>query len=195
MAGGEIDLSKINFNNIGSWPVPVKAVAIVIVCAAIGFAGYWYDTKKQLQQLDGLERQEFTLRKDFEKKQTKANVLPKLKEQLEEIKKSFGELLRRLPSKTEVPALLVDISQTGLANGLTFTRFEPGREIRREFIRELPIKLTLVGTYHDLGKFVSGIAALPRIVTQHDITLNPKGGTVTMTQTAKTYRYEDEGEK
>lgn len=194
MAGSDIDLSKLNANNIGNWPIPVKAVVVVLVCVAIGGGAYWYDTQNQIEDLERLKRSELDLRRDFETKQRQANILPKLKEQLEEIKKSFGELLRRLPSQTEVPALLVDISQTGLASGLTFKRFEPGGERPREFIRELPIQLTLVGTYHDLGKFVSGIAALPRIVTQHNITLKPNGdGTLTMTEIAQTYRYQEEG--
>lgn len=193
MADNSMDLSKINFNNIGNWPIIIKVIAIAILCAAALGAGYYYDTMKQMKKLESLKKDEISLRKDFEKKQKKANVLEKLKEQLAEIKKSFGELLKRLPSKTEVEGLLVDISQTGLASGLSFTDFKPGNETPREFYRELPIQLTLVGTYHDLGKFVSGIAALPRIVTQHNITLRPQGqGTLILTETAKTYRYMDE---
>jgi type IV pilus assembly protein PilO len=195
MANGNIDLSKLDFNNIGNWPIILKIIAIIIICAAALGAGFYYDTQEQLKQLEKIRNDEKALRADFEKKQKQANVLDKLKEQLEEIKASFGELLKRLPNQTEVDALLMDIAQQGLASGLTFQRFQPGGETPGPggFYVELPINLTLSGDYHSLGKFVSGVAALPRIVTQHNIKLQPAGaGILTMTQVAKTYRYIDE---
>jgi type IV pilus assembly protein PilO len=195
MASGNIDLSKLDFNNIGNWPVLMKIIAIIIVCAAALGAGFYYDTQEQIKTLERLKAEEESLKSKFKTLQLQANVLEKLREQLEEIKVSFGELLKRLPNQTEVDQLLMDIAQQGLASGLTFQRFQPGGETPGPggFYVELPINLTLSGDYHSLGKFVSGVAALPRIVTQHNIKLQPAGpGMLTMTQVAKTYRYIEE---
>ncbi len=192
----DIDLNNLDFNNVGAWPVPVKAGLIVVVCILILVAGYFLDIKGQLENLDRARAQEAKLKQEFERKQAKAANLEKYKAQLEEMKKSFGTMLRQLPSKTEVEDLLVDISQTGLAAGVEFQLFQPGQERQIEFYAELPIKMKMTGTYHQFGRFVSGIAALPRIVTLHDIniTRDKKSGKLVMEVTAKTYRYMDEAE-
>ncbi len=192
------DINNLDFNNLGDWPLPIKVVAVLLICGALLFAGYWFDTKEQLVVLEKAELEEQNLRKEFEKKQKQANTLEQLKRQLEQIKESFGELLKRLPNETEVDDVLVDISQTGLASGLTFELFQPQQERKGKdaFYRELPIRLQMVGTYHAFGKFVSGVAALPRIVTQHNVSISPqKSGMLELNATAKTYRYVDEQEK
>jgi type IV pilus assembly protein PilO len=194
------DINNIDPNNYGNWPIPIKVVVIIIICILSLFAGYWLVSKDQLTQLETLQQQEQTLKKDFESKQRLANSLPALKKQLTQIEESFSELLKQLPKKKEIPALVVDISQTGLANGLSFELFEPKGERaggEEGFYNELPIKLSLTGDYHSLGRFVSGLARLPRIVTQHDITITPisNSNKLTMKMTAKTYRYKDEEEK
>jgi len=192
----DIDLNNLDFNNVGAWPVPVKAGLIVVVSILILVAGYFLVIQGQLENLDRARAQEIKLKQEFERKQAKAANLEKYKAQLEEMKKSFGTMLRQLPSKTEVEDLLVDISQTGLAAGIEFQLFQPGQERQIEFYAELPIKMKMTGTYHQFGRFVSGIAALPRIVTLHDIniTRDKKTGKLVMDVTAKTYRYMDEAE-
>ncbi len=191
----DIDLNNLDFSNLGAWPVPVKAGLIVVVCILILVAGYFLDIQGQLDDLERARAQETRLKKEFEQKQAKAANLDKYKAQLEEMKKSFGAMLRQLPSKTEVEDLLVDISQTGLAAGVEFQLFQPGPERQIEFYAELPIKMKMTGTYHQFGRFVSGIAALPRIVTLHDINIKrDKNGKLVMEVTAKTYRYMDEAE-
>ena len=192
----DIDLNNLDFNNVGAWPVPVKAGLIAVVCILILVAGYFLDIKGQLENLERARAQETKLKQEFERKQAKAANLEKYKAQLEEMKKSFGTMLRQLPSKTEVEDLLVDISQTGLAAGVEFQLFQPGQERQIEFYAELPIKMKMTGTYHQFGRFVSGIAALPRIVTLHDINIkrDKKTGKLIMEVTAKTYRYMDEAE-
>lgn len=185
----------------GRWPFPVRALAIAIcfaiVAAALVYFFVWQDRMPQLKQRQDQEQQ---LRNEYRSKHAKAVNLAVYKQQLADIEKSFGALLRQLPSKTEVPNLLVDISQTGLAAALQEKLFQPGQEVKRDFYAELPIKITLTGSYHDFGAFVSGIAALPRIVTLHDIQITPVSDkaagfdNLTMDVTAKTYRYiEDEG--
>ncbi|MDJ0860723.1 MAG: type 4a pilus biogenesis protein PilO [Gammaproteobacteria bacterium] len=192
------DINNLDFNNAGNWPAPVKAVAIVLLCAGVVGAGYWFDTKEQLAALEKAERVEVEKKEIFENKQRKAANLEPLREQLEEMKQSFGAMLRQLPNQAEIDALLVDISQTGLASGLEFDLFQPQNESQAEFYAEKPIKIRVTGTYHEFGEFVSGVAALPRIVTQHDIKILPKKGSadeLVMEATAKTYRYiEEQGE-
>ncbi len=192
------DLNSLDFNNIGGWPAPAKAGAIVIICAALLGSGYWFFTKPQLESLERARTEEKDKRATFEAKQLKAANLEPLKAQLEEMKQSFGAMLRQLPNQAEMEGLLVDISQTGLASGLEFDLFEPEREIRKDFYAEKPIKIEVTGTYHEFGEFVSGVASLPRIVTQHDISIRPKDerhpDQLVMDATAKTYRYlEEEG--
>jgi type IV pilus assembly protein PilO len=191
------ELQNVNFNNIGTSPLWVKVLLIGLVCIAILFAGYWLHHKNQLEGLKRVQAQELELRTTFENKAEKAANLDLYKVQLEEMRRTFGTLLRQLPSKTEIPALIVDISQTGLASGLEIELFKPNPESRKEFYAEKPISLRVKGEYHQFGSFASEIAALPRIVTLHNITLSPTDGKnqkMTMTATAKTYRYLDEDE-
>lgn len=192
----DIDLNNLDFSNIGAWPTAVKIALIVIVSAAAGVAGFFLDTQSQIEKLERSERQELTLKQEFETKQAKAVNLDAYKQQLTEIEESFGAMLRQLPSKTEVEGLLVDISQTGLASGIEFELFQPQGERFIEFYAELPIKMKMNGSYHEFGNFVSGVAALPRIVTLHDISITEdnKSKRLQMEVTAKTYRYLDETE-
>ncbi|MET0086630.1 MAG: type 4a pilus biogenesis protein PilO [Sedimenticola sp.] len=191
------ELNELDLSNIGDWPALVKVILVLIICAGIGAGWYYLNTEDQLKALKNVERQEVSLRKEFEEKQAKAVNLEKYKKQLEEMKQSFGAMLRQLPNKTEVADLLVDVSQTGLAAGLEFELFDPQPEVRREFYAELPIQLKVHGNYHELGEFVSGLAALPRIVTIHDVHVVPVNdktaeNPLVMTAIAKTYRYIDE---
>ena len=190
------DLNELDLSNIGSWPLPIKVVIILILCGGIGFGYYKMHTEDQLAKLEKEQKAEVKLRKTFETKQAKAVNLDRYKAQLEEMKESFGTMLRQLPNKTEVADLLVDVSQTGLATGLEFELFDPAGETRKEFYAELPIKIRVKGSYHQFGAFISGLASLPRIVTIHDISIKPKGkgsgGALVMEATAKTYRYLDE---
>jgi len=189
------ELNNLDFNNIGSWPVAAKAVAIAVVCAAVLFAGYWFDTQEQMQMLEQTQAKELELKQTFEKKQADAANLEAYKEQMKEMEKRFGALLLKLPSKTEIAELLVDVSRVGLDAGLEFELFKPGNEVPRDFYAEFPINLRVRGSYHELGNFVSGVAALPRIVTIHDLSMK-KGneGELVMTATANTYRYLDKSE-
>lgn len=188
------DLNNLDFNNIGSWPLAAKAATLVLLAALVLGAGYWFDTRNQLERLEAARAEEQQKRQSFEAKQRKAANLEPLRAQLEEMKQSFGAMLRQLPNEAEVEALLVDISQTGLASGLEFQLFEPAGEQKKDFYAEKPIRIRVTGTYHEFGQFVSGVAALPRIVTQHDIRISPRGdaGDLVMEATAKTYRYLEE---
>jgi type IV pilus assembly protein PilO len=193
-------LRSLDPRDVGRWPLAVRGFFVALGFAAVAAFGWymfvWNDDRPLLQKAESDEQD---LRAQFEQKQQRAANLDAYKLQLGEMERSFGAMLRQLPGKTEVPNLLVDISQTGLAAGLQEKLFQPGSEKSNGFYAELPIKIKLVGSYHDFGKFVSGIAALPRIVTLHDIQISPvdaKGGydNLTMDVTAKTYRYiEDEG--
>jgi len=195
----EIDLNDIDLNDIkkiGSASTPVKIIFIVILCLIAGGAGIYFDTNKQLESLKAAENEEYKLRTTFDEKQSKAANLEAYAQQLEDMKQSFGALLRQLPNKTEIESLLTDISQTGIASGLEIEYFKPEGLSPKEFYAEFPIKLRVTGRYHQFGKFVSGVAALPRIVTMRDIKINkPKGKTgvqLEMEVTAVTYQYLDE---
>lgn len=183
------DIQNLDFSDVGGWPLPAKAAAIAAICIAVLAAGFWFDTRMQLEDLDKLRAEEPTLKQTFETKQHKAANLDAYKAQMEEMERSFGAMLRQLPSKTEVAELLVDISQAGLANGLQFEYFKPQNEKPVEFYAELPISIRVTGSYHEFGKFISDIAALPRIVTLHDFSVVPSGDKLVMDVTAKTYRY------
>src|SRR5271169_966505 len=196
-------LRSIDPRDVGRWPLAVRAFFIALGFAVVAAFGWymfvWNDDRPLLQKA---QADELDLRTQFENKQQRAANLDTYKGQLTEMERTFGAMLRQLPGKTEVPNLLVDISQTGLAAGLSEKLFQPGAEKSNGFYAELPIKIRLVGSYHQFGAFVSGIAALPRIVTLHDIQISPvnekSGGydNLTMDVTAKTYRYiEDEGGK
>ena len=193
----DIDLNNLDLSNIAAWPTAIKIALIAIVCIAAAVGGYFLDIQNQREKLANAEKQELNLKQEFETKQAKAVNLDAYKQQLKEIEESFGAMLRQLPSKTEVEGLLVDISQTGLASGIEFQLFKPQGERFIEFYAELPISMKMTGNYHEFGNFVSGVAALPRIVTLHDISItdDKKGsGQLTMEVTAKTYRYLDEAE-
>ncbi len=189
------EIKNVNLTNIGTAPLWVKVLLIGLVCVAILFAGYWLHHKNQLEDLKRVQAKETELKTIFENKAEKAANLELYKVQLEEMRRTFGTLLRQLPSKTEIPALIVDISQTGLASGLEIELFKPNPESRKEFYAEKPISLRVKGDYHQFGNFASEIAALPRIVTLHNISLSPSGDDMTMTATAKTYRYLEEDEE
>jgi type IV pilus assembly protein PilO len=194
------ELNELDLTNIGIWPLPVKLVVVLITCILVGIGGYYLDIEEQLNRLSKVESKEVELRGTFEKKQAKAANLDAYKKQLEEMKQSFGAMLRQLPNKTEVADLLVDVSQTGLASGLEFELFKPEAEVPREFYAELPIQLKVTGQYHEFGQFISGLAALPRIVTIHDIKIQQRdkqsesSRLLVLEATAKTYRYLDEEE-
>jgi type IV pilus assembly protein PilO len=198
-------LNELSLNNVGDWPTPVKAVATLVLCAAAAFAVYHFDTNDQLTRLDAERTKEAELRSSFETKQAKAANLEAYEQQLEAMKESFGTMLRQLPDKTEVAGLLVDVSQTGLAAGLEFKLFQPEGEGQKDFYAELPIKVNVTGHYHEFGRFVSGLAALSRIVTIHDVKIDapppqaaktpatdPAGPKLNLQATVKTYRYLDE---
>lgn len=189
-------LNELDFNESGEWPPVVKAVAILILCILIWAASYWFIIKEKQQSLAALEQQEMALKKKFEKKQAVASNLEAHKQQMNEIKNSFSLMLEQLPQQNEVADLLIDISRTGLINGLEFQLFMPEAERPIDFYAELPIAMVVTGSYHQLGTFVSGIAALPRIVTLHGFSMSPlksEDGSdkMTMSVTAKTYRYFD----
>jgi len=198
-----MNLSNINWDieNAGTWPIPVKTGIILILCVLVSGLGYYFDTQQQLADLETQETKEQELKSSFELKQKKAANLEEYKQQLDEIEKSFGDLLRQLPDKTQVPDLLVDVSQTGLASGLEFELFKPGREIPKEFYAELPIDIRVIGNYMEFGAFISGLASLPRIVTIHNVKIVPRkevaGGnknkTLVMEALVKTYRYLEDG--
>ncbi len=190
------DLNNLTFENVGTWPLPVKAVFTLIICGAILGLSYWKDISPLQDDLKRVQDEEITLKQTFETKQKKAANLTALKQQLDDIKETFGDLLKRLPNKTEVAALLVDISQQGLGAGLEFELFKPGAEHPADFYVELPIQIKVVGNYHAFGTFISGVSDLPRIVTNHDIHITPnQKGSLTLETTAKTYRYMDEEEE
>ena len=189
------DLNNLSVENIGSWPTPVKVAGALLVAGIIIGVG-WSQLIDPLQtQLEAVRKTESELRLSFETKQKKAANLPALKQQLLDIQEQFGDLLKRLPNKTEVAELLVDISQQGLGAGLEFDLFKPGNEQPADFYVELPIEIRVIGTYHQFGTFMSGISDLPRIVTSHNIKITPTdNGRLILQTTAKTYRYIDEGE-
>lgn len=189
------DIKNTNLANIGTAPLLLKVLMIGIVCLGILFAGYYLHHKNQLESLKRVQAKEQELRKTFETKAEKAANLELYKVQLEEMRRTFGTLLRQLPSKTEIPALIVDISQTGLASGLEIQLFKPKAESIKEFYAEKPIDLRVIGNYHQFGTFASEIAALPRIVTLHNISLTPNKDKMIMTATVKTYRYLEEDEE
>jgi type IV pilus assembly protein PilO len=199
-----MNLSNINWDieNAGTWPVPVKAGIIVVLCALVSGLSFYFDTQQQLADLESQEAKEQELKSSFELKQKKAANLEEYKQQLDEIEKSFGDLLRQLPDKTEVPDLLVDVSQTGLASGLEFELFKPAAEIPKDFYAELPIDIRVIGNYMEFGTFISGLASLPRIVTIHNVKITPRskdvaGGNkskmLVMEALVKTYRYLEDG--
>ena len=199
----KMSLKELDFNNIGGWPREFKlAFCALVALVIIGLAWYLF-VGDQRAELETLEGEETTLRSEFETKQGRAANLEPLKLQLAQMEQQLQQMLRQLPSKTEMPDLIVDISQTALATGIANELFQPGPETPKEFYAEKPIALRMVGTYHQFGAFVSGVASLPRVVimTMHDISLRPRDGgslapnsPLVLSGTVKTYRYLDENE-
>ena len=202
-------LKKIDYRDVARWPLALQVVTIAVVCLLVLGAGIWFDTRDQLGLLDLASRQEGELKKTFVIKQHKAANLPAYRQQMKEMKTSFGTMLRQLPGKTEVAELLLDVSQAGLQSGLEFELFKPDAEQPAEFYAELPIHIKVTGHYHQFGDFVSRVAALSRIVTLHDFSIQPSESEVVaasaqkdqpdrnqlvMAVTAKTYRYLGEDE-
>ncbi|HWG29727.1 MAG TPA: type 4a pilus biogenesis protein PilO, partial [Steroidobacteraceae bacterium] len=193
------ELRSLDPRDPGRWPlvVHVAAVALAFVVLSVGFT-YLFVWNDMSSQLDREKTEEHGLRSEFKTKHAKAVNLAVYKQQLQDIERSFGALLRQLPGKTEVPSLLVDISQTGQSAGLSQKLFQPQPEVKKDFYAEQPIKIRLTGSYHQFGEFVSGIAALPRIVTLHDIEIKTDSrdayDQLQLDVTAKTYRYLDDDE-
>ena len=198
----KMSLKDLNFNNTAGWPREFKLGFGVLVGLVIFGVLWWLFVRDKSTELEGLERQETDLRAEFETKQGRASNLQPLKLQLAQMEQQLQQMLRQLPSKTEMPDLIVDISQTALATGISNELFQPGPETPKEFYAEKPIALRMVGTYHQFGAFVSGVASLPRVVilTMHDISLKPKNPDkagirlntpLELSGTVKTYRYLD----
>jgi type IV pilus assembly protein PilO len=193
------ELQALDPREPGRWPLPIRIGAVAIWLIVLSFIlGYIFVWQNESPELEQHQQEEQKLRQEFRTKHAQAVNLSVYKQQLADIERSFGALLRQLPGRTEVPNLIVDISQTGLAAGLSEKLFQPGAENKKDFYAELPIKIRFNGSYHQFGQFVSGIAALPRIVTLHDIEIRPDGKSgfdnLTLDVTAKTYRYLDEDE-
>ena len=198
------ELNNIDLNNLGNASNPIKYGALTIIFVAIIAAGIYFDTRDQLAELERVEAKEAKLKKEFTNKADKAAKLDLYKDQLAEMKASFQAILRQLPEETDVESLLVDVCQTALANGLEIKKFQPSQEQKKGFYAELPIELEVSGRFHDLASFISGVAALPRIVTMHDLKLEIKkpeegrpqtGVKLQMDAIAKTYRYLKEDEQ
>ena len=191
------ELKALDVNDVGRWPFVFRAAVIGIVFAVVtGLGVYWFVIEDKAPQLKRAQDDEQTLRVTFENKQRKAANYDAYKAQLTQMEQSFGTMLRQLPGETEIPSLIVDISQTGLAAGLQEKLFQPQAEVPKDFYAEKPITISLSGGYHEIANFVSGVAALPRIVTLHDINITPDDADnydrLTLQVTAKTYRYLDE---
>jgi type IV pilus assembly protein PilO len=193
------ELRSLDVNDIGRWPLVFRAVVIAMVFAVVvGFGVYWTIIEDRAPQLKRAQDEEQTLRVAFESKQKKAANYDEYKKQLDQMEQSFGTMLRQLPGETEIPSLIVDISQTGLAAGLQEKLFQPQPEVPKDFYAEKPILIHLSGSYHEIANFVSGVAALPRIVTLHNINVRPDNAEtfdqLSIEVTAKTYRYLEEAQ-
>jgi type IV pilus assembly protein PilO len=189
------DIRRLNIREAGNWPLLPKVLILGILFLLIVAAGGFFDWKDQLETLDKAQDEEAKLRQSYAEKKAKAVNLELYVQQLREIEQSFGALLKQLPNKSEMDALLTDINQAGLGRGLQFELFRPASQERMaDFYAELPISLRITGTYHDMGAFASDVAQLPRIVTLNDVGIVNDKGTLTMEATAKTYRYLDENE-
>ena len=208
MSKKQLSLRELDFNNIGQWPQNAKIGLCAFIALVILLLAWLLFVRDKRTELEGLQGQETELRTEFETKQGRAANLEPLKQQLAQMEQQLQQMLRQLPSKTEMPDLIVDISQTALATGIQNDLFQPGPEAKQEFYAEKPIMLRMVGTYHQFGAFVSGVASLPRVVimTMHDISLQPKktkdnpnarigaNSALELAGTVKTYRYLDEDE-
>lgn len=188
----EFDINDLDVNNAGIWPAPIKAIVILIIIGLIVGGGYWFLIKDQYGRLAQVEKAEQDLRQKYEQKAYQVANLEVFKAQMAEMEETFGALVRQLPSETEVPGLLEDITNTALGSGLSLQEVKLQSEQRRDFYAELPINIRVSGSYHELASFVSSVASLPRIVTLHDLTIQPTDGDgerLNMQVLAKTYRY------
>lgn len=188
----DFDINDLDVNNAGIWPAPIKAIVALIIFGLILGGGYWFFIKDQYAQLERVEKTELDLRKAYEEKAYRVANLEVFKAQMEEMEETFGALVRQLPSETEVPGLLEDITNTALGSGLVLQEVKLQPEQKRDFYAELPINIKVSGSYHELASFVSSVAGLPRIVTLHDLTIKPTGGDgerLDMQVLARTYRY------
>lgn len=196
-----IDLNNLDFENVGSWPSALKGIFYVLLFAVVMALGYFLILTEKQDQLTFAESQEATLKEQFKQKARLAANLEDYVAQMTQMKESFGALLQQLPSDTEVPGLVEDINRIGIDSGLNIDLIELQPELKKEFYIELPIKIIVIGRYHDLGAFVSGVANLDRIVTLHDFSINPEANksrsnmNLIMEITAKTYRYNDENDE
>jgi len=189
------ELKRLDPKRIGSWPILPKFGVLLILLLVLVFASYWFDWQEQIAQIDGAKAKEEQLRTTFLNKKKLAVDLPAYRKQLADIESQFGALLKQLPGKSEMDALLTDINQAGLGRGLQFELFRPAaQETAKDFYAELPITIRVTGNYHDLGAFASDIGRLSRIVTLNDISLATAKDGLTMDATAKTFRYLDEAE-
>ena len=189
------DLRRLNLREVGSWPLLPKAVALALIFVIIVIAGALLDWRDQFEALDAAQQVEVKLRDEYASKKAKAINYDLYRQQLFEIEQSFGALVKQLPNKAEMDALLTDINQAGLGRGLQFELFKPAAQERMaDFYAELPINIRITGTYHDMGAFASDIAQLPRIVTLNDVSITNEKGMLAMDAVAKTYRYLDEDE-
>lgn len=193
------DFNNIDFNNTGSLPLPVKAVLLTVAFILIVAAGYWFLWKPALEELDQAKAKEAELRQVFLDKKRQAVNLEAFKQQMVDIEKTFGALLRQLPDKSQMDGLLTDINQAGLERGLEFELFKPGQEVQADFYAEMPISIKVVGSYHNLGLFASDVSRLSRIVTLNNLNITSGGKDVkddllVMEAVAKTYRYLDSNE-
>ena len=195
----KVDLADLDLNNLGSWPAVVKAIACLLLLIVVLALGYNFHLKDLEADLDQRHAEEETLKQQFATKAFQAANLEAHKDQMKEMESSFGALLRQLPSDTEVPGLLEDITRTGLGSGLEFEQIKLLPEVTQQFYIELPIQISVLGRYEDLATFASGVASLPRIVTLHDFEMKPVdsdgASRLRMSVLAKTYRYNDKGLK
>lgn len=188
----EFDINDLDVNNAGIWPAPIKAIVVLIIVGLIVGGGYWFFIKDQYMTLERVEKTEQELRQKYEQKAYQVANLEVFKAQMAEMEETFGALVRQLPSETEVPGLLEDITNTALGSGLSLQEVKLQAEQRRDFYAELPINIRVSGSYHELASFVSSVASLPRIVTLHDLTIEPTDGDgerLNMQVLARTYRY------
>jgi len=192
-----MNLSELDPSNVGSWPMPIKLLACLGLTVLIVVLAWFLMVSGMSEEIAGLEEQETQLRSQFEFEQQRALNLEPLRQQLAQMEQVLQQMMRQLPSKTEMPDLIIDVSQAALSSGLNNELFQPGGEVTREFYAEQPIALRLIGTYHQFGAFVSSVATLPRVVilTMHDMGLKRvSGGQLELAGTVRTYRYLDDAE-
>ncbi|MHB1052156.1 MAG: type IV pilus inner membrane component PilO [Thiobacillus sp.] len=189
------DLNNLDLKTLADWPLATKLVALAVLCVAIVTAGWWFDWRGNMEALDVTKQKETELRAVFTTKKNQAINLEAYKKQLVDIEQAFGALLKQLPNKQEMDALITDVNQAGLGRGLQFELFKPAAETVSEFYAETPISVKVTGGYHDIAAFVSDVSKLSRIVTLHDIKMNPaKDGVMNMDAVVRTYRYLDDEE-